>query len=158
MDATTMAKTDLVNRLSADFPQFKLESGQDFYWSPDKQTIFFRPLKTHADAKVLLHEMSHALLGHHNFSRDIELLKMEREAWTYAQRELGEQYDVPIDDEDIEDSLEGYRGWLHDRSRCPHCTLTGIQATGNQYRCLGCSLEWSVNDARRKRLIRTTIS
>lgn len=152
-----MPKTDLVKRLRADFPQFKLVSGQDFYWSPDKQTVFFRPLKTNSDAKVLLHEMSHALLGHKNFSRDINLLKMEREAWTYAKRELSERYEVRIDDEDIEDSLESYRGWLHDRSRCPNCTLTGIQIDGDQYRCLGCSLEWSVNDARRKRLKRTTI-
>jgi hypothetical protein len=127
MDATG----SLLNRIRNDFPDVR----------------FLGEIKTARDQATLLHELGHALARHHDFSKDIDLLKMEREAWTKAEA-LAPDYEVAISEETIEEALDSYRDWLHARSRCPNCSQTGIQYDENTYHCLLCHLDWRVNDAR----------
>jgi len=154
-----MAKiSSLKNKLERDFPQLRLEASDDFYWSPSTSTVHYGTVSDDREALTLLHEVAHALLGHRNFKRDIDLLKIEREAWDYVRDVLGPKYGLKTDEEVVENAIDTYREWLHARSKCPHCSLTGIQTGDSQYHCLGCDRDWLVNDARRCGLKRYSLS
>ncbi len=137
MDATTMLST--VSQLVKDYPSITFKEGADFYWSPEKNTVFYQ--KNGSEA-LLFHEVSHALLGHKEYDRDITLLAMERDAWEKA-RELSN-----IPEETIQNHLDTYRKWLHIRSTCPTCEANGHQIKKFQYQCLACGTQWRVNEAR----------
>lgn len=137
--------TLLTDRLTHEFPQFKFVAGPAFRWSPPEQTIFFD--QSFPDQPALLHELAHAILGHRNYKRDIELLEMERDAWQYA-AQLGESYHIIINEETVQAALDSYRDWLHARSVCPDCNATGIQTTKTTYHCIACHGNWQVNEAR----------
>lgn len=124
----------------------RFTTGTSFAWNHQTQTISYNTGDSHADA-YLLHEFGHALLGHRDYTRDIDLLKMERDAWERA-ASLGLELDNAIDTEIIEEALDSYRNWLHDRSLCPSCSHTGIQTERHQYQCVACSNTWRVNEAR----------
>lgn len=147
MDATTMPLTHslLVNVIDR-FPEVQFVEAEDFSWSPDKQTVFYVATEENADA-LLLHELGHSLLGHHDYQRDIQLIGMETDAWEKATT-LAKEFSVSIKDDTIQDHLDTYRDWLHERSRCPECEATGHQVGRLQYRCLACMSEWRVNEAR----------
>lgn len=150
MGAITMAATNsLVKRLGADFAQLRFVADDDFRWSPDEQTVYFPAQMTADDIPSLLHETAHGLLGHQAFIHDVDLLKMEREAWDYARRHLAAPYAVVIDSDMVEDALDTYRTWLHDRSLCPECGQNGVQQKHGAYQCLACQMTWRPNDARR---------
>lgn len=145
-----MAKTNsLVPKLSVDFPEIHFESSDDFYWSPTSKTVFFGTVRNHMDQLTLLHEVAHAVLNHQHYARDIELLKIEREAWDYVRTNLAPRYEAPYDEDHAETMIDSYRDWLHSRSTCPQCSTSGIQTGDHRYRCLGCSHDWRVNEARR---------
>lgn len=147
MDATTMPSiTSLVTRLQADFPAFHFVPGADFCWSPEKITISYGERSD--DYASLLHELSHAILGHNTFTRDVQLLAFEQAAWQHAKDVLSAQYDIVMTSDQIEDSLDTYRDWLHARSTCPSCQATGVQTKQQLYSCLACRTKWRVNDAR----------
>ncbi len=156
MDATTMPlNSPLITSLIADFPDFHFEESDEFHWSPDSKTIHFDstdPLL----APRLLHEVSHAALGHATYSRDIELIAMERDAWQHARVELGPRYSVEVDADTIHYDMDSYRDWMHQRSTCPHCGSSGIQTKKHAYRCVSCRGDWRVNDARTCALRRYT--
>ena len=146
----------LKNKLAEHFADLNFQEGEDFLWNPSTKTV------TYADDSVdgpalILHETAHALLNHRGYSRDIELIKIERQAWDYAKDELALKFNVKIDDNLIENSLDSYRTWLHKRSTCPSCGLTGIQESRQTYRCISCRSRWSVNEARTCQLKRTKI-
>lgn len=150
MDVITMAKIDsLVKKLTGAFPYLTFRVSDDFRWSPDEQTVYFCNETDETAPYSLLHETAHGLLKHTDFSRDISLLKLERDAWTYAQQELGPRFDLTISDDLIEEGLDSYRYWLHIRSLCPDCEQTGLQTDKETYLCLGCDTSWRTNDARR---------
>ncbi|MDN5835576.1 MAG: hypothetical protein L0H36_02990 [bacterium] len=136
-----------LNKLADSFPDIKLQAASNFKWSPDEQTVYYDQTDPDA-AQYLLHEISHALLSHTNFSRDIELLKLERDAWDYASSQLADRFETTIDDDLVQDSLDTYRDWLHSRSSCPKCASTGIQNAANSYQCPACQQKWRVNDGR----------
>ena len=141
-----MAKTDSLAKALADaFPQLTFASSDDFRWSPDEMTIYYGD----DSPENLLHETAHGLLKHVSYDRDITLLKLECDAWTYAKQELAPRFDMKISDNTVEDALDSYRDWLHARSLCPHCSQTGIQTDSNTYSCLGCDESWNTNEARR---------
>lgn len=142
----------LLKLLKKDFISFKFHASDTFYWSYDSQTISYD--KNSGDTAQLLHELSHGVLGHQHYQRDIELMTMEREAWIYASTVLGPKYHVVIDQSRIEVYLDSYRDWLHERSTCPECTATGIEVKKHLYECAACGTQWRVNDARRGRLKR----
>ncbi len=147
MDATTMASKNLVGRLAHDFPHLAFTADEVFFWSPRLQSVFYGPIKTEDDHRTLLHETAHGLLGHENYEHDVELIRIEREAWNKA-RELAPIYGINISDAHIETALDTYRDWLHSRSLCPTCRQTGVQESESAYTCLLCHIEWRVNDAR----------
>lgn len=149
----------LVEDVRKDFPDINFVVGDDFIWSAASNTITYQPLKKPTDISAFLHELAHAKLKHINFGSDIELLSKEAEAWQYAQTYLAPRYNFAIVSDYIEDQLDSYRDWLHNRSLCPNCGQTGIQnATLAQYNCLNCDQKWRVNDARRCALRRFSLN
>lgn len=144
--------TSLVSRLAADYPDMSFVAGERFHWQPDKRTVVYS--EDSNDTASLLHEVAHGLLDHHDFTRDITLIEMERDAWEYAATTLAPQYQLNITPDVIQESLDTYRDWLHARSICPLCHATGVQIQRQRYRCLACKSEWTVNDARQHALRR----
>jgi hypothetical protein len=138
--------TSLATKLQTDFPRFGFVASHEFRWSPKERTIFYD--QDSSDQASLLHELSHAILDHREYARDIELIELERDAWTYARETLAHTYDASIDSEQSEDALDTYRDWLHARSICPGCLATGLQTKKNEYKCILCTTKWRVNDAR----------
>ena len=115
-------------------------------WSPDEQTIYHPRLSTDESIWSLLHEVAHAELSHHTYTLDVELVSHEVAAWEHALL-LSRLYNLHINDDYIQDHLDTYRAWLHDRSTCPHCGQNGLQ-TKNTYSCINCKCLWRANEAR----------
>lgn len=147
MDAIIMPSiTSLAAKLQSDFPELTLRNGEDFHWSPSEKTIYYKETKN--DTASLLHEMSHALLEHRDYTKDIQLIEMERDAWEHATKILAPKYQIIIDDSAVQNALDTYRDWLHARSTCPTCQATGVQTKKSQYTCVACDTNWRVNEAR----------
>ena len=102
--------------------------GGHFHWHHPSRTVYYDPHDAEAPA-YLLHEYGHALLGHCGYAHDVQLVAMERAAWSTGCR-VG-------------------AGWqlLHARSRCPHCNATGLQRSDGTYTCLACFTHWRANSA-----------
>lgn len=137
--------SSLLDKLKQDYPRLAFTASDRFYWSPSEQVIYYDPKSKKAE--VLLHEISHSLLGHTDYSRDIELLAMERQAWDRA-TSLSEKYGVPIEDNTVQDYLDTYREWLEARSTCPECHAIGHESSKHLYKCVACGHSWRVNEAR----------
>ncbi|NTW61996.1 hypothetical protein HGB25_01120 [Candidatus Saccharibacteria bacterium] len=135
----------LINRLKTDYPQFTFQESSEFLWDHDSNTIYFED-KSNCEG-FLLHELSHALLLHTDYERDVQLIAMESKAWDTAQK-LADKYHVELSDDFIQSNLDTYRDWLHKRSTCPECQSTGLQTKSNTFRCLACNNQWTVNDAK----------
>jgi hypothetical protein len=146
MDAIIMPSiTSLINQIRKDHPTILFREADRFSWNPNQSTITYIP-----DSSLsykLLHEAAHGILQHQQYTRDIELLGMERAAWEKA-TQLGLHYGVTIPNEEIEIALDTYRDWMHARSLCPNCHSTGIQHSHVIYRCIACHTQWRVNEAR----------
>ena len=136
----------LIHKLQADLPALTFIEAEHFSWTADDQTVSYAPKEPQAEG-LLLHEVSHGLLGHNEYRRDVELIAMETAAWERA-KGLASTYGIAINDELIQDNLDTYRDWLHDRSTCPECTATGYQTDKATYTCPACSHSWRVNEAR----------
>jgi ribosomal protein L37AE/L43A len=153
MDVITMPSTiSILNNLKSDYSQFTFELGDDFHWFSPTNTIYYENSSDDQYA-FLFHELSHALLGHANYSKDIELVSMERQAWELATK-IAQKYGFFISDEIIQLNLDSYRDWMHARSTCPDCSATGLQVNKSAYKCPSCSHKWTVNDARTSALRR----
>jgi len=153
---TTQSITLLIDKLIAAYPAFHFKRGADFRWDPTQKTIFYN--EASSDTASLLHELAHAILGHESFNKDIELIEIERDAWTHATKQLSPIYDIAIPNEIVEEALDTYRDWLHARSTCPNCSATGVQTKKGTYSCIVCSTHWRVNDARVCALRRYTLT
>jgi hypothetical protein len=141
-----LSTRSLLPKLESEYPQLLFTPGERFAWSPDAHTVFY----DESDPKntgLLLHELAHGLLEHHDYSKDIELVAMEAAAWDKAV-EVAATYDIEITDETIQDNLDTYREWLHARSTCPECEATGYQSGKSEYTCVACNHVWRVNEAR----------
>lgn len=148
MDAITMPSiVSFLVKLKLAHPEYTFISGDHFRWSPDSREIIYDPAAQSSEAHIL-HELAHALLGHSDYDRDIQLIAIERDAWQHAKKALSPNYNIVITDVVIEDSLDTYRDWLHARSTCPNCKATGLQDKKYHYRCVACRHKWRVNDAR----------
>ena len=147
MDATTMPSThSLLPKLQRDFPKVTFTAGNRFAWSPGANTVFYDASDLD-NTGILLHELAHGLLHHHQYSKDVELLTIEAAAWDKA-LEIAQPYSVEITNDMIQDNLDTYREWLHARSTCPQCEATGYQTGKDAYACIACSHTWRVNEAR----------
>jgi hypothetical protein len=142
----TSTSLSLLQRIIEDYSDaFSFKESSIFSWSPQKKTIFYSTAKNASENAVwsLLHEIGHAKLGHKKYEDDFELLIMEVEAWRKA-KQLAERYHLVIEEDHIEECLESYRNWLHQRSRCIECKFTSFQIDMNTYQCVNCDTKWTV--------------
>ena len=138
----------ILKKLKSDYPTVNFQPADDYLWSPGEKTVYYAENLTDKDGYAyLLHELSHGLLGHSDYDRDVTLIAMERAAWDKA-KELAVKYSLTIDDDLVESNLDSYRDWLHARSTCPNCDATGLQTKKLGYRCPACDQKWRVNEAR----------
>lgn len=138
------AISSLIAKLAASYPEITFSTGEYAYWSTSQKTVFYCPHEPHA-AWVILHETAHSLLDHQDYSRDIELLRLEQEAWSYATTLLAPRFGITIDPEFIETQLDTYRDWLHSKSTCPACQSNGLEQAKHHYTCLHCQTSWHTN-------------
>ena len=136
----------ILKQLKNDYPKFSFAKDDKFQWSSSENTIYYDPSATN-QAIFLLHELSHAILGHSSYDQDIQLLSMERQAWDHT-TSLAPTYNVIIDDEIVQSNLDSYRDWLHSRSTCPKCSANGLQIDKSIYKCPACAHSWQVNEAK----------
>ncbi len=135
-------------QLQHDYPALTFKAGDIFSWSAKSHTITYRQDKTDKRAIwALLHEVGHALLEHHNYHSDFELVKLEAEAWQQAET-VAHRYKLQIDADHIQDCLDTYRDWLHKRSTCPTCGNHSLQQSTHHYQCFNCATAWSVSSSR----------
>lgn len=148
--ALLLPANSLLDRVRSDFPDLIFTEGTTDRWDTHG-TIFYAAAPSDAS---LLHELAHALLAHSAYTLDIDLIKMERAAWDHARRVLAPRYGVTISNDDAEDALDTYRDWLHNRSLCPDCHLSGLQqlpqpgSHESTYLCLACRQTWRANAAK----------
>lgn len=140
----------LVKKLSEDYPHLTFTPGKSFYWCPETAEVFYDPTKADQPASIwsLLHETSHAMLGHTTYKADLELLQLEVAAWHHA-ISLAQTYGAAIEDEYVQDCLDTYRDWLYKRSVCPGCGTQCLQTDEpSHYRCYNCHSRWHVSPSR----------
>lgn len=147
--SSTKAQLTLLQKLKAEYPEIQFEEAEQFFWSPKTRSVKYKSLSDEdLPAKwALLHEVSHGLLRHTDYSCDFELIKLEVLAWEYAER-LAVKYSIPVDSEHVQDCLDTYRDWLHRRSACPQCGLGSIQYDSTHYMCHSCDHVWAVSKQR----------
>lgn len=148
MVKTTSQISSLISRIqSAIAPTtISIQPAESFSWNYKSNLVTYSSEHSHF-TENLLHEVGHALLGHKDYDSDIELIAIERDAWEKA-KDLADKLDISIEESHIEDSLDTYRDWLHNRSTCPNCASTGIEVKKNIYSCFNCHEKWRVNDGR----------
>lgn len=130
--------------------------GDTFYWSPEHRTVYYdKSNKTPEGMWALLHESGHALLQHTQYYTDIELVLMEVAAWETAKNIAAEMH-IEVDEDHVQDCLDSYRNWLHKRSLCPDCNLSGVQIDSATYTCIFCHKKWTVSAERFCRPYRRT--
>ncbi len=139
----------LLRQLRRDHPSLLFKAGDQFCWSPKAGEIVYA---RHAAAVrtapwSLLHEVGHALLGHTGYDSDVALVSLESTAWEKA-KEIGQQYGYEIDEDYIQDCMDTYRDWLHQRSACPTCDSRSLQQDDRHYKCFNCGQTWTVSSSR----------
>lgn len=139
----------LLDQLKEKLPDVSFVAGKTFHWSPADRAITYRhtAAPTVYDRWALIHEAGHAALGHTAYHSDLQLLLMEVAAWDKA-LELAKELNVSIDNDHVQDCLDTYRDWLHQRSTCPACSTTCLQIDSDRYRCHNCNTEWRVTTSR----------
>ncbi len=135
----------LLARLTSDYPELRFTPDSRYAWAPETHTVHFNA-EDH-DEILLLHELSHGILGHKSYQEDLSLVNMEAAAWEKA-REISSKYGISISEEVINDNLNTYRDWMHARSTCPDCSASGYQSGAKEYTCPACTCRWQVNEAR----------
>ncbi len=150
---------DLLARLRKQLPGVRFEPGEAFSWSPAHATVTYRAARADGENEAwsLLHEAAHALLGHAGYKHDVELLLLEAAAWEKA-REVAKEFDLTIDEDHVQDALDTYRDWLHQRSTCPRCASASLQISPRDYRCHNCLATWHVSASRFCRPYRLSVA
>ena len=85
--------TKLLEQVETDYPEYRFVLGKKFAFRPSR-TIVVEPESSNFEM-LLLHELSHAILGHYSFDVDIERIKMESNAWEKA-KELAKNYNIEM--------------------------------------------------------------
>ena len=139
----------LLKKLQRDYPKLTFSPAKEFCWSPKTGEVLYsnENMQSRTSSWSLLHEVGHALLKHHTYHSDLELLQLEASAWKKA-KEIGQSYGYEIDEQHIEDCLDTYRDWLHQRSACPRCNSRSFQQNSQQYSCHNCGTSWTVSLSR----------
>jgi hypothetical protein len=136
---------DFVAMLTTDYPAVSFVAGDSFVWSPAKNQITFAHNQENQEHATwaLIHEVAHYILNHKKYKSDLELLKLESQAWSKA-NEIAKLYKIEIDQDHIQDCLDTYRDWLHTRAKCPKCGVVSMQRADLNYQCFNCKSVWSV--------------
>jgi hypothetical protein len=149
----------LLRHLGERFPGLQYKLGKSFYWSPVTKEIFYGPTSKDLtqDLWALLHETSHALLNHVNYTTDIELIHLEIDAWERAKTLAKElKLEILIREDHIQNCIDTYRNWLYARCICPVCGTKSLQQPKTlRYRCFNCHTTWKVTSSRFCRAYRT---
>ena len=146
----------LLEEVKTDHPSIDfISSTSTFSWKSSTSSILYNPNETNAP-QLLLHELGHAIRKHRNYNSDIQLLRMEREAWLEAQS-IAPTYGYSIDEDFVEESLDSYRDWIHRKSTCPNCGSNGFQDGDYSYRCPLWQNAWKVNNGIVCRIYRTKL-
>ena len=146
----------LINQLKQDFPELSYQVGDGFYWSPKTQSIIYPEKPTKKNITwTLLHETAHGVLQHTTYKSDVQLLGMEVAAWHKA-CQLAKKYEITIHEDYIQNCLDSYRNWLHQRSACPACDSHSFQIDSHHYQCINCHTLWKVSAERFCRPYRKT--
>ena len=144
---TTQSIKSTRKKIIAAFDEFTFATDEVAHWNAALNTVFYENDSTPEALYTLLHELGHAVLGHTSYRQDVELLSMERTAWQKA-TEIATNFEININPDFIEETLDSYRDWLHLRSRCPNCNSAGIQRTDGNYYCVLCEHGWRANEAK----------
>lgn len=150
-----MHYAELIQNLEKLYPHYSFVASSMFRWSPTSKTIdYIGDVLTSIEGRLLLvHEIGHAQANHSLFNSDIDLLKKEVEAWTYA-KGIAKKCNINFDEVIAERCLDTYRAWLDKRSTCPDCAQTGYQKKDRNYKCLNCGLNWKVSSNQATRVCR----
>lgn len=142
-------KNPILNKCQKLVPNVHFKESSRFFWSPTNRIIHFNKdkLTDNEGMWALIHETSHAILGHTTYNTDFELLLLESEAWENA-RLIGEKIHIKLSSEYYQTCLDTYRDWLYVRSTCPECCQNSLQTKKDIYRCINCSTEWRVSTSR----------
>ncbi len=140
------------------FPTLTFTEGDQFSWSAPENTVYYPAETKFGDTFIysFLHEIGHAELMHNNFTNDLSLVAIERDAWEKA-KEIAQKIGTTIDEGHIEKCMDTYRDWLYTRSLCPNCHQCGIQSSNIAYKCVFCDHEWKVSVSRLCRVTRRSI-
>ncbi len=141
-----MTDKQILQQIRIDYRDVKFVASNKSRWDPKSKQIFYN-LEQPNILWSVLHEIGHMQAGHSTYKNDLELLKMESEAWTYA-KQLSKNYNITIENDYIEDCLDSYRDWLHKRSSCTRCSQTGLQTDNSTYICVNCGQQWRVSKSR----------
>ncbi len=147
--AAVPALDALLIRIATDYPDLEFIESAHFSWHAEHKRVSYKKVGKDTTQSMfsLLHELGHAILGHADYTHDIELLQLEVAAWEQA-RGLASHYGLDIDEDYIQDCLDTYRDWLHLRATCPACFARSLQSSERTYRCFNCQTEWSVTRSR----------
>ncbi len=126
----------LTAKLRKDYPSLTLKHGERFQFSPPS-TIYY----TDGSPLELLHELGHYLIKKTDYTSDIDLIRIESEAWDKA-KQLCAAYEVNWDEDFAQDHIDTYRDWLHVVSLCKNCQLAGYQDGSGLYHCPLCGAKW----------------
>lgn len=153
---TTAQLNSIVDQVILDHPHVTFQKAAVARWSSPENTVYFQTVNSLSDMYLFFHELGHGLRRHRDYDQDIELLRIENDAWQQAVQ-TASTYGFTIENNTIDEALDSYREWLHARSRCPTCTQSGVQQkSSGMYICLLCNTSWRTNDARRCGLKRYT--
>ena len=124
--------------VKSSYPDFSFRPGKKFLFRP-KRSIFYQTSLAPGEnfRLLLLHELSHALLGHFSYDTALSRLKIERDAWAKT-RLLCKEFSVPFDASFAEDNLDTYRNWVHKKTLCPTCQHTCLELDGERLFCPFC--------------------
>ncbi|MSR68692.1 hypothetical protein EXS66_02835 [Candidatus Saccharibacteria bacterium] len=132
--------------IMAVYPQQRFLPAGYFAYDASEDIVNYDPLKirNNAGKLALLHEISHALLGHFHYRFDFELYAMEMDAWNMT-RSLAIKHAVGVQESYINECMDSYDVWLTKRGTCPRCSQFNLQSKPNEFRCYRCLTRWKVS-------------
>ena len=91
------------------YPKQKFLPAGYFAYDASDDVINYDPVMLEStDGKLaLLHEISHATLGHFHYRFDFELFAMEMDAWNLT-RKLAHKHSLKLNESYISDCMESY--------------------------------------------------
>ena len=130
----------------AAYPEQRFLPAGYFAYDASEDIVNYDPglLRRNSGKLALLHEISHALLGHFHYRFDFELFAMEMDAWNMT-RTLAIKHAVGVQESYINECMDSYDTWLTKRGTCPRCNQFNLQSKPNEFRCYRCLTRWKVS-------------